>query len=228
MIRLLLVDGQTLICQGLKIMLELQPDLQVVGLAGSGEVAVEQVAALQPDLVLMMDLRIAALNSREATQIISHQYPGTKVLVLSMLDDARDIANFMQAGAKGYLLKDIPSEELVQVIRLVHRGYTQLGPGLLEKLMATISNPQVAESESTSSNLFLLTNREQEVLRLVGNGSTNREIAEQLHIAEGTVKTHVTRLLNRLSLRNRAQLAVWVNSTRTNIKSDLSLAAVKN
>lgn len=211
MIRLLLVDDQTLICQGLKAILELQPDLQVVGVAENGKTAIDQVAALQPDLVLM-DLHMPVMDGKAATQIICKQYPNTKVLVLSIVDDAQDIADSMRAGAKGYLLKDIPAEELVQTIRLTHRGYTQLGPGLLEKLMTNTSDLKVTEAEAALPDLSSLTHREQDVLRLIGSGSTNREIAEQLYIAEGTVKTHVTRLLNRLNLRNRSQLAVCGSS----------------
>lgn len=211
MIRLLLVDDQTLICQGLKAMLELEPDLQVLGTANNGETAIEQVGALQPDLV-MMDVRMPMMDGRAATRIITQQFPDTKVLVLSTFDDDQYIADAMRAGARGYLLKDMPSEELAQAIRFVHRGYTQLGPGLLEKLIGSIPTSNTTSLKSESSDIAQLTPREQDVLRLIGTGSTNREIAQALYIAEGTVKTHVTHLLNNLSLRNRAQLAIYANS----------------
>lgn len=208
-IRLLVVDDQTLISQGLKTMLELEPDLCVVGIADNGEVAVQQVAALQPDLVLM-DVRMPVMDGRAATRAIRQQFPMVKVLVLSTFDDDEYISDSIRAGAKGYLLKDMPSDELVQAIRLAHRGYTQMAPGLIEKLIAS---PSAAEGpEPTSPNLESLTPREQDVLRLIGDGSTNREIAEQLFIAEGTVKTHVTHLFDRLNLKNRAQLAIYANS----------------
>lgn len=210
MIRLLLVDDQSLICQGLKAMLELEPDLEVVGMAENGEAAIEQVAALQPDLVLM-DVRMPVMDGRAATRAICQQFPNIKVIVLSTFDDDEYISDSIRAGAKGYLLKDMLSEELVQAIRLAHRGYTQLGPGLLEKLIANIPNSKVDKSKAASPDLTPLTPREQDVLRLISDGSTNREIAEQLHIAEGTVKTHVTHLLDRLNLRNRAQLAIYAN-----------------
>lgn len=208
MIRLLLVDDQQLVCQGLKAMLALEPDLTVVGIAENGEVAIAQVASLQPDLVLM-DVRMPVMDGRTATRIICQQFPQVKVLVLSTFDDDRYIADSMRAGAKGYLLKDMPSEELAQAIRFVHRGYTQMGPGLMEKLVAKLPADQV---ETRRSIAVQLTPREEEVLRLIGFGATNREIAETLFISEGTVKTHVNHLLSRLTLRNRSQLAIYAHS----------------
>ncbi|MBD2451909.1 response regulator transcription factor [Nostoc sp. FACHB-152] len=208
MIRLLLVDDQSLICQGLKAMLTLEPDLQVVGTADNGETAIEQVTALQPDVVLM-DIRMPVMDGREATRIICQQFPAIKVLVLSTFDDDRYVAQSIRAGAKGYLLKDMPSQELAQAIRFVHCGYTQLAPGLMEKLMLNLPDPA---PKLADKNLIELTPREKDVLRLIGKGFTNREIAQQLCIAEGTVKTHVTHLLNRMNLRNRSQMAIYANT----------------
>jgi DNA-binding NarL/FixJ family response regulator len=210
MIRLLLVDDQTLICQGLKAMLSLEADLEIVGVAHNGQIALEQVAALQPDVVLM-DVRMPVMDGREATRTIVQQYPETKVLVLSTFDDDQYITDAMRAGAKGYLLKDMPSEELAQAIRFVQLGYTQLAPGLMEKLVTGMSaTPQPVSQPAPE--LAQLTPREKEVLILIGSGSTNRDIAQALFISEGTVKTHVTHLLNRLGLRNRAQLAIYAHS----------------
>jgi RNA polymerase sigma factor (sigma-70 family) len=214
MIRLLLVDDQDLICQGLKAMLALEPDLHVVGTAKNGEVALEQVAALQPDVVLM-DVQMPVMDGREATRRICHQFPEVQVLVLSTFDDDQYIAQSIRAGAKGYLLKDMPSEELAQAIRLVHRGYSQLGPGLMEKLMTGVPDSEAVSQESIASvqqELAKLTSREREVLHLLGAGLPNREIAQKLYITEGTVKTYVTHILNRLKLRNRAQIAIYANS----------------
>jgi DNA-binding NarL/FixJ family response regulator len=213
MIRLLLVDDQRLVCQGLKAMLELEPDLQVVGTAENGAIAIEQANALHPDVVLM-DVRMPIMDGRIATRTICQQLPDTKVLALSTFDDDQYIADAMKAGAKGYLLKDMPSEELAQAIRLVHRGYTQLGPGLMEKLMAQVPtpDPNAAIAEAISHELTQLTPREREVLALIRLGQSNRDIAQQLFISEGTVKTHVNHLLNRLNLRNRSQLAIYAHS----------------
>lgn len=208
-IRLLLVDDQPLISHGLKAMLELEPDLQVVGIADNGKVAVQQVAALRPDLVLM-DVRMPIMDGREATRTISQQFPEVNVLVLSTFDDDQYIQDSIRAGAKGYLLKDMPSEELVQAIYMTHRGYTQLAPGLMQKLITNAAETNF--NQPKLEELSQLTMREQEVLQLISGGATNREIAKQLYIAEGTVKTHITHLLSRLNLRNRAQLAIYANS----------------
>lgn len=210
-IRLLLVDDQALISHGLKAMLELESDLQVVGIANDGQDAIHQVNTLQPDLVLM-DVRMPGMDGRAATRAICQQFPAIKVLVLSTFDDDQYISDSIRAGAKGYLLKDMPVDELVQAIRMAHRGYTQMGPGLMEKFMTGHPQVQSLDSEQASADLSLLTPRERDVLRLIGNGSTNRQIAEQLYISEGTVKTHVTHLFVRLNLRNRAQLAIYANS----------------
>lgn len=211
-IRLLLVDDQTLISQGLKTLLELEPELQVVGVADNGKEAIQQTADLRPDVVLM-DVRMPVMDGRAATRAIRQQFPEVTVLVLSTFDDDQYISDSIRAGAKGYLLKDMPVDELVQAIRMAHRGYTQIAPGLMEKLMANSTESQVV-SDSGVPDLTFLTPRERDVLRLIGNGSTNREIAEQLFISEGTVKTHVTHLFERLNLRNRAQLAIYANSVQ--------------
>jgi DNA-binding NarL/FixJ family response regulator len=209
MIRLLLVDDQYLICQGLQAVLNQEADFQVVGAAENGQMAIEQVAALQPDVVLM-DIRMPVMTGIEATRLIAEQFPDVKVLVLSTFDDDRDIALSMRAGAKGYLLKDMPTTELAEAIRLVHRGYSQMAPGLMERLMTIV--PDAVEPEPLPAAVIQIPPREKDVLRLVGQGATNREIATQLHLAEGTVKTYVTHLLNRLALKNRSQLAIYANS----------------
>jgi DNA-binding NarL/FixJ family response regulator len=211
MIRLLLVDDQSLICQGLQAVLSQEPDLEVIGSAGNGQVALELVASLQPDVVLM-DIRMPVMTGIEATRLVNEQFPDIKVLVLSTFDDDRDIAQSMRAGAKGYLLKDMPAPELAEAIRLVHRGYTQMAPGLMEKLMMKVPDSDEAEAKNPSEELIQVPQREREVLRLIGQGCTNREIATQLHLAEGTVKTYVTHLLNRLTLKNRSQLAIYANA----------------
>ncbi|MEY2831972.1 MAG: hypothetical protein RLZZ574_1230 [Cyanobacteriota bacterium] len=212
MIRLLLVDDQELVCQGLRAMLNLESDIQVVGVANNGQVAIQQVEALQPDVILM-DIRMPVMDGREATRIISQRFPEIKVLVVSTFDEDDYIAHSIKAGAKGYLLKDMPVEELAQAIRLVARGYSQMGPGLMEKMFDGIVSDQ-SDTETEQPELVELTAREIDVLNLIGTGCTNREIAQQLYIAEGTVKSHVTHILNRLNLRNRAQIAIYANSVK--------------
>lgn len=211
MIRLLLVDDQSLICQGLAAVLNQEEDLEVVGSAENGEAAIAQVKSLQPDVVLM-DIRMPVMTGIEATRLIAEQFPDVKVLVLSTFDDDRDIAQSVRAGAKGYLLKDMPASELVEAIRLVHRGYSQMAPGLMEKLVSNVSDPDDSVPQAEPEALKQLPPRERDVLRLIGQGCTNREIATQLNLAEGTVKTYVTHILNRLALSNRSQLAIFANS----------------
>ncbi|BAY28249.1 LuxR family two component transcriptional regulator [Nostoc carneum NIES-2107] len=210
-IRLLIVDDQSLIRQGLKAMLEQERDLQVVGDAENGKVALEMVAQLQPDVVLM-DIRMPEMDGRTATKLIVENYPHIKVLILSTFDDDTSLAGAMRAGAKGYLLKDMPSSELANAIRFGHYGYTQFGPGLFDKLLAKETSPTETSESSAPAKLSELTAREQEVLQLIGVGATNREIAQKLYITEGTVKTHVTSILNRLNLKNRSQLAIYANT----------------
>jgi DNA-binding NarL/FixJ family response regulator len=211
MIRLLLVDDQRLICQGLAAVLNQEDDLEVVGSAENGQMAIAQVKALQPDVVLM-DIRMPVMTGIEATRLLAEQFPSVKVLVLSTFDDDRDIAQSVRAGAKGYLLKDMPAPELVEAIRLVHRGYCQMAPGLMEKLVNNVSDPDDNIPQTEPEALKQLPPRERDVLRLIGQGCTNREIATQLNLAEGTVKTYVTHILNRLALSNRSQLAIFANS----------------
>lgn len=218
MIRVLLVDDQNLICQGLQAVLSEEPDLEVVGCAENGQVALDAIASLQPDVVLM-DIRMPIVTGIEATRLISEQYPDIKVLVLSTFDDDRDIAQSMRAGAKGYLLKDMPASELADAIRFVHRGYSQMAPGLMEKLVMRVPDSNEAEAQSIPEELAQLPPRERDVLRLIGQGCTNREIATQLHLAEGTIKTYVTHLLSRLMLKNRSQLAIYANAIASSLNS---------
>jgi DNA-binding NarL/FixJ family response regulator len=211
MINLLLVDDQNLICQGLAAVLNQEADLQVVGFAENGQAAVDRVQSLQPDVVLM-DIRMPVMNGIEATRLIAEQFPDVKVLMLSTFDEDRDIAQSVRAGAKGYLLKDMPALELVEAIRLVHRGYSQMAPGLIEKLVTSVTDPDDLVVQTEPEALKQLPPRERDVLRLIGQGLTNRQIATQLNLAEGTVKTYVTHILNRLVLSNRSQLAIFANS----------------
>ena len=209
MIRILLVDDQELVYQGMRAMLNLESDLEVVGVADNGRVAIQQVEALQPDIVLM-DIRMPIMDGREATRIICQRFPKTKVLVVSTFDEDDYISHSIKAGAKGYLLKDMPVEELAQSIRLVYRGYSQMGPGVMEKMLHDMVHRQSDTDEQ--HRLAELTPREVEVVKLIGIGCTNREIARELCIVEGTVKGHVTNVLNRLGFRNRSQIAIYANS----------------
>jgi DNA-binding NarL/FixJ family response regulator len=204
MINILLVDDQNLIRQGLKALLELEPDLRIVGEAENGKIAIELVKNIQPNVVLM-DIRMPIMDGVMATQQICQQFPNTNILILTTFDDDNYVAAAIKYGAKGYLLKDTPSEEIAAAIRAVHLGYTHLAPGMMAKVIGSHIDKQVVD---LPQELAELTPRELEVLKLIAIGANNREIAGQLYISEGTVKNHVTNLLNRLNLRDRTQAAI--------------------
>lgn len=220
MIRIFLVDDQSIIRQGLTALLELEADIQVVGDAENGAVALAQLQALQaadrlPQVVLM-DLRMPVMDGIAATQAINRQYPDLKVLVLTTFDEDEWVSRALQMGASGYLLKDTPSEELAMAIRAVAKGYSQFGPGIMQKLIG--AQPVMLEdADAIPEGFWTLTPREQQVLRLIGQGASNREIAQTLYLSEGTVKNHVTHLLNRLQLRDRTQAAVLAVKVRSHL-----------
>jgi DNA-binding NarL/FixJ family response regulator len=202
MIQLLLVDDQGIIREGLRSLLEAKTDLQIVGEAENGQIAVELALSLKPDVVLM-DVRMPIMDGVAATRALTEKAPDIKVLVLTTFDDDEYVTQAIRCGAKGYLLKDTPSTELADAIRAVHKGYTQFGPGLIEKTLG--GSPPSVEPPSEFAQL---TPREQEVLQLIAKGCSNREIAEQLYISERTVKNHVNSVLRRLNLRDRTQVAI--------------------
>ena len=204
MIRIILVDDQNIIREGLGSLLQAKTDLEVVGEAGNGQEAVQLALKLQPDVVLM-DVRMPVMDGVAATRLLQEQAPDIKILILTTFDDDEYITKAMAYGAKGYLLKDTPSEELATAIRSIHKGYIQIGPGLFDKLMVGNSHP------SPPPELAELTPREREVLSLIAQGCNNREIAQSLFISERTVKNHVNSILHRLNLRDRTQAAIWAN-----------------
>ncbi|MEM7770640.1 MAG: response regulator transcription factor [Cyanobacteria bacterium P01_E01_bin.6] len=206
MIKLLLVDDQSLVREGLRSLLQAKPDLEVLGEAENGHVAVERAIALQPDVVLM-DIRMPIMDGVAATRTLHDQAPNIKVLVLTTFDDHDYVAQAMQYGANGYLLKDTPSDEIAEAIRAVHKGYTHLGPGIFEKAIAPLAPPPQA-SQTPPAELEQLTPREREVLQLIAEGCSNREIAQTLYISERTVKNHVNSILSRLNVRDRTQAAI--------------------
>jgi DNA-binding NarL/FixJ family response regulator len=204
MIHLLLADDQDLIRRGLNALLTTDPELAVVGEAANGQEAVKLVAKLNPHVVLM-DVRMPVMDGVAGTREICQQFPATKVLMLTTFDDQDYVIQALQAGASGYLLKDTPFEELTQAICLIHKGYTQIGPGLVNKVLT--QPPSVALLED-SKTWATLSEREKDIVRLVAQGYNNREIAQSLHIAEKTVKNYITNILSQLNLRDRTQLAI--------------------
>lgn len=208
MIRILLVDDQHIIRQGLKSMLESNADMKVVGEAENGQRAIDQISTLQPDIVLM-DIRMPIMDGVAATGAIVQQYPDAKVLVLTTFDDDEYVSQAMRLGAKGYLLKDTEPDELALAIRSVQKGHTQLGPGLFEK---ALKMPVTGSIVVSPPELAQLTPRELDVLRLIASGANNREIAQALFLSENTVKNYVTNILSRLNLRDRTQAALLAHS----------------
>ena len=205
MIRVLLVDDQSIVREGLSSLLQTQSDLEIVGEAENGKLAVERSLSLQPDVVLM-DIRMPIIDGVAATRMLQEQAPEIKILVLTTFDDDEYVTQAIAAGAQGYLLKDTPSAELAQAIRLVNKGYSQMGPGILAKIM---HQPQTPTPETLPPELAQLTSRETEVLKLIATGHSNKEIAAQLYISERTVKNHVNSILRSLDLRDRTQAAIF-------------------
>ncbi|MFD8496503.1 response regulator [Amycolatopsis sp. NPDC059657] len=192
MITVMLVDDHPVVREGLRGMLEAEPDLTVVGEAGSGDEAVALTRVKQPDVILM-DLRMPGLDGVGATRKILAESPGQRVVVLTTYESDADILRAVEAGAAGYLLKDASRTELADAIRAASRGETVLAPSVAGKLVNRVRNPAPQP----------LSAREIEVLRLVSKGSTNADIGRALHISEATVKTHLLRVFAKLDVSDR-------------------------
>ncbi|MBI4789757.1 MAG: response regulator transcription factor [Chloroflexi bacterium] len=200
LIRIAVVDDQTLIREGLAALLALMPDLQVVGQAGDGQQAIELTAAQAPDVVLM-DVRMPGLNGVAATREIRRRFPQTRVIVLTTFDDDEYVFQSLQAGASGYLLKNADSDHLAAAIRAVHAGDSILDPAVTQKVITRALDPDSSAPQSIEK----LTPREQEILREMVVGATNAEIAARLCLSEGTVKNHISHILDKLGARDRGQ-----------------------
>jgi DNA-binding NarL/FixJ family response regulator len=205
MIRLLVVDDQELFRQGLAALLSAEADLQIIGQASDGFEAIAMTEQHLPDVILM-DVQMPNCDGVMATQRILAQYPWIRILVLTTFDDDEYIVRSLQSGALGYLLKHTSAEQFAVAIRSVYLGYSQLSPTIAPKVFGLLC----CESAPTPSiHQDLLTKREIEVLRLIGDGKANLEIAQTLHLQEGTVKNYVTRIFSQLKLRDRVQAALW-------------------
>jgi DNA-binding NarL/FixJ family response regulator len=206
-IRILLVDDQYLIREGIASLLELDDTVEVVGLADNGEVAIAQALELKPAIILM-DVRMPKINGVEATAKIKQALPDCRIIMLTTFDDEEFIVQSLLAGACGYLMKDIPPKELIQAIKLAHTGVFQLAPTIAGKLIGTLRTQQNCFSEKPPADPSL-TAREVEVLKLLAGGATNKEIADVFIVSQGTVKNHVSNILTKLDLRDRTQAAVY-------------------
>jgi DNA-binding NarL/FixJ family response regulator len=212
MIAILLVDDQRLMREGMRTLLSLEPGLQVVGEAADGRAGVEAALTLRPDVVLM-DIRMPSMTGVEATREIRRALPETKVLVLTTFDDDDLVMDALLQGASGYLTKDLPAEEIADAIRRVQTGGVVMPPPIAAKVVAELARRSAAIGPAWAAGgeaaLTALTEREREVLHLLGQGYSNREIGEALFITEGTAKNHVSSVIEKLGLRDRTQAALW-------------------
>ena len=202
--KILLCDDQAVIRDGLEMLLNLEKDFQVVGAAQDGAEAVDLAAQKQPDLILM-DLKMPIMNGIEATREIRAKFPNIKILVLTTYDDDEWVFDAIRAGASGYLLKDTPRQKIVEAIRGTMDGKSFVDPAIAGKLLNQVASKQ---TQPTSILTDKLTERELDVLRLIAKGINNSEIANQLHLSEGTVRNHVSAILEKLGVSDRTQAAV--------------------
>jgi DNA-binding NarL/FixJ family response regulator len=202
--KILLCDDQTVIRDGLEMLLNLEKDFQVVGLAEDGAEAVELAAKKKPDLILM-DLKMPIMNGIEATRLICAKFPDIKILVLTTYDDDEWVFDAIRAGASGYLLKDTSRQKIVEAIRGTMEGKSFIDPAIAGKLLNHVANKQ---TQPTSVLTDKLTERELDVLRLISKGVNNSDIASQLHLSEGTVRNRVSVILEKLDVADRTQAAV--------------------
>ncbi len=203
-IRILLVDDQALFREGLNTLLSVQPDFEVVGEASNGEEALRLAAQLQPHVVLM-DLRMPVLDGVTATRRLRTLLPDCRVLVLTTFDDDEFVFDGLRAGAVGYLLKDVSSDKLFEALRAAARGEYFLLPSITAKVIEEFARVSPVARVPVEPLVDPLSAREIEILRLVATGASNKEIAEMLVIAEGTVKNHLTNILAKLSAKDRLQ-----------------------
>ena len=211
-IKILLVDDQPLFREGLRTLLSVQPDFEIVGEAGNGEEAISLARKLLPSVVLM-DLQMPVLDGVAATRRLHQELPDCRVIVLTTFDDDEMVFDGLRAGAIGYLLKDAPSEKLGEAIRSAARGESFLQPSVAAKVVAEFARLTNKPAMNSRALVEPLSDRELEILSLIADGASNREIAGTLFLAEGTVKNHVTNILGKLGVRDRTQAALKARDT---------------
>ncbi|MEU9373430.1 response regulator transcription factor [Streptomyces sp. NPDC048255] len=212
-IRVLIVDDQMMVREGFSVLLNAMDGIEVVGEAVDGRAAIAQVAALRPDVVLM-DIRMPEMNGLEATREIVAADTDAKVLVLTTFDLDEYVYQALRAGASGFLLKDASARQLADGVRVVAAGDALLAPSVTKRLIAEFSKLSGTPRPADPAAVGELTERETEVLVLIAQGLSNAEIADRLIVAESTIKTHVSRILVKLGLRDRTQAAVFAYETR--------------
>ncbi len=202
--KVIICDDQAIVRDGLELLLKLEHDIQVVGLAQDGAEAVDLAAKTSPDLVLM-DLKMPGVNGVEATRQICSLYPNVKVLVLTTFDDDEWVFDAVRAGASGYLLKDTPRDKVIEAIRGTMAGKSYVDPMIAGKILGQVANQQERPQTLIAEKL---TGRELEILRLIAHGFSNSDIAERLHLSEGTVRNHVSAIFSKLNVSDRTQAAI--------------------
>lgn len=215
MIKVMIVDDQALIREGLQMILSLYNDIDIVGEAFNGQHALDIIKNINPDVVLM-DIRMPIMDGVEATKIIKEKYPHIKVIILTTFNEDEYIFEGLKNGADGYILKDIKSEEIVKAIKEAYKGNVLLQPEVAKKVVKSFNNlnknNKLTKQAEFEDLLKDLTQREIEIAKLIAEGKSNKEISRELFITEGTVKNHLTRILNKLELKNRTQLALLINN----------------
>jgi DNA-binding NarL/FixJ family response regulator len=206
-IRILIVDDQTMFRSGMRLLLTSQPDFEVVGEAADGEECVQRAAVLKPDVVLM-DLRMPVLDGAAATRRLRTAQPEIRIIVLTTFDEDEAVFDGLRSGAIGYLLKDAPTEKLFEAIRAAARGESVLQPSIAARVVAEFARLSGQAPAWAQEMDEALSPRELEILRLLAKGQTNREIAAGLVLAEGTVKNHVTNILNKLGVTDRMKASL--------------------
>jgi DNA-binding NarL/FixJ family response regulator len=201
-VRVYVVDDQDLVREGIAALLGLQPGIEIVGSAGDGAAAVADAPAARPDVILM-DVRMPEMDGVAATAALARLVPACRIVMLTTFDDEEYVTRALQAGAVGYLLKNLPASDLAAAIRLAHAGVSLLDASITSRWVTGPSGPPGPTGPDR------LTQRETEVLRRIAAGASNREIASHLHLSEGTVKNHISRILQRLGLRDRTQAAIY-------------------
>ena len=215
MIKLLLADDQDILTEGLKLILGSEEDIEIVGTADNGRKAYELCRIRKPDLVLM-DIQMPEINGVEATAMIKKDFPQIKIIVLTTFNDDEYIYDALKNGASGYLLKDTSTAEILKAVRTVYKGGALIQSEIAVKVIDKFSQlAQKTEYKYIDPRVELLTDREIEICRLIAEGKSNKEISEELFLSQGTVKNHITKILMKLDLRDRTQLAIFA------IKNDL-------
>lgn len=207
LIKILLVDDQRLMREGLRTLLELEPDLDVIGEAEDGQQALSAYEKLSPSVVLM-DIRMPVMDGVQATRTLLERWPEARIIILTTFDDDQYVFEGLRAGALGYLLKDVSGEELSEAIRAVAGGGALIEPSIARRVLAEFSRLAHPAPQAAASLVEALSDRETEILRLLAQGLTNRQIAARLFLAEGTIKNYVSTILQKLGVEDRTQAAL--------------------